>query len=195
MALLEDEVQNEVKERFKELIGPVRLVNFAQKLECHHCEDTRRLTEEIASLSEKITSEIYNFALDKERVQQYKIDKIPAIMEQKAREINLQIKRTPLGFTPIPLKSDGSPLREEEFQKLNTNERRRIEENMKSIQKNIKETFEQFNLLERKSKEELTKFNKDIALSLVGYRIDILKANYKDYLEVLHHLDEVKADL
>ena len=33
MALLKDEVQNEVKERFKELSGPVRLVNFTQKLD------------------------------------------------------------------------------------------------------------------------------------------------------------------
>ena len=30
---------------------------------------------------------------------------------------------------------------------------------------------------------------------MVGYRIDNLKAKYKDYPEVLRHLDEVKADL
>jgi len=116
-------------------------------------------------------------------------------VERKARERDFQIKRTPLGFAPIPLKSDGSPLSEEEFVKLNTNERKRIEENMKSIQKDIKETFEQFNLLERKSKDKLTKFNKDMALSVVGYRIDSLKPKYKDYTDVLHHLDDVKADL
>ncbi|MFQ6067429.1 MAG: hypothetical protein ACE5K3_09160 [bacterium] len=49
---------------------------------------------------------------------------------------------------------------EREFQKLGLEERKRIEDNMKSIQKQIKEAFEQFNLLDRKSKEQLTKFNK-----------------------------------
>jgi len=116
-------------------------------------------------------------------------------MEKKARERRFQIKRTPLGFAPVPLKSDGQPLSEKEFQKLGLEETKRIEENMKSVQKEIKQTFEQFNLLDRKSKEELTKFNKEVALFVVGYRIDNLKAKYKDYLDVLHHLDEVKDDL
>lgn len=62
MALLKDEVQNEARERFKKLTGPVRLVNFTQKIECHYCEETRSLIEEIASLSPKISSQIYNFA-------------------------------------------------------------------------------------------------------------------------------------
>jgi len=81
-------------------------------------------------------------------------------MEKKARERGFQIKRTPLGFAPVPLKSDGQPLSEKEFQKLGLEERKRIEENMKSVQKQIKQTFEQFSLLDRKSKEELTKFNR-----------------------------------
>ena len=77
-------------------------------------------------------------------------------MEKKARERGFQIKRTPLGFAPVPLKSDGQPLSEKEFGKLAPEERKQIEENMKSVQKEIKQTFEQFNLLDRKSKEELT---------------------------------------
>ncbi len=116
-------------------------------------------------------------------------------MGKKARERGFQISRTPLGFAPVPLNSDGEPLSEKEFRKLGLEERKRIEENMKKVQKEIKQTFEQFNLLDRESKEELTKFNKDMALFVVGYRIDNLKAKYKDYPQVLHHLDEVKADL
>ena len=116
-------------------------------------------------------------------------------VEKKARERGFQISRRPLGFASVPVKSDGEPLSEREFQKLSLEERKRIEENMKSVQKQITRTVEQFNLLDRKSKEELAKFNKDMALFVVGYRIDNLKAEYEDYPEVLHHLDEVKADL
>jgi lon-related putative ATP-dependent protease len=115
--------------------------------------------------------------------------------EKKARERGFQIKRTPLGFAPIPLRSDGEPLSERQFEKLAPEERKQIEENMKDVQRQIKQTFEQIALLDRKSKDQLTKFNKDMALFVVGYRIDNLKEEYKDYPEVLHHLDEVKADL
>jgi len=116
-------------------------------------------------------------------------------MEKKAGERGFQISRTPLGFAAVPLKSDGEILSEREFQKLGPGERKRIEERMRSIQKEIKETVGRFNLLDRKSKEGLSKFNKEVALFVVGYRIDNLKAKYEDYPEVLHHLDEVKADL
>ena len=98
MALLKDEVQNEVRERFKKLTGPVRLVNFTQKIECHYCEETRRLTEEIASLSPKISSQVYNFTLDKEKSQQYKIDKIPAIVVEAEKDYGIRFFGIPGGY-------------------------------------------------------------------------------------------------
>jgi len=98
MTLLKDEVQNEVRERFKKLTGLVRLVNFTQKIECHYCEETRRLTEEIASLSPKISSQVYNFALDKEKSQQYKIDKIPAIVVEAEKDYGIRFFGLPGGY-------------------------------------------------------------------------------------------------
>lgn len=98
MALLKNEVVNEVRERFKKLTGSVRLVNFTQKIECHYCEETRRLTEEIASLSSKISVEIYNFALDKEKSQQYKIDKIPAIVVEAEKDYGIRFFGIPGGY-------------------------------------------------------------------------------------------------
>ena len=98
MALLKDEVQNEARERFKKLTGPVRLVNFTQKIECHYCEETRRLIEEIASLSPKISSQIYDFTLDKEKAQQYKIDKIPAIVVEAEKDYGIRFFGIPGGY-------------------------------------------------------------------------------------------------
>ncbi len=98
MVLLKDEVRNEARERFKKLTGQVRLVNFTQKIECRYCEETRRLTEEIASLSPKISSKIYNFALDKEKSQQYKIDKIPALVVEGKRNYGIRFFGIPGGY-------------------------------------------------------------------------------------------------
>jgi len=98
MTLLKDEVRNEARERFKKLTDQVRLVNFTQKIECRYCEETRRLTEEIASLSPKISSRIYNFALDKEVSQQYKIDKIPALVVEGERNYGIRFFGIPGGY-------------------------------------------------------------------------------------------------
>ncbi len=98
MALLKDEVQNEARERFKKLTGQVRLVNFTQKIECHYCEETRRLIEEVASLSPKISSQIYDFTLDKEKAQQYKIDKIPAIVVEGEKDYGIRFFGIPGGY-------------------------------------------------------------------------------------------------
>ncbi len=98
MPLLNNDIQNETKERFKELSGPVRLVNFTQKLECRHCEDTRRLTEEIASFSPKINAKVYNFTIDKEKAQQYKIDKIPAIVVEAKKNYGIRFFGIPGGY-------------------------------------------------------------------------------------------------
>jgi glutaredoxin-like protein len=79
MPLLNESDQQQVQEMFEGLSKPVTLAMFTQELECDFCAETRQLVEEVASLSENITAEIYNFVLDKEKVQEYQIDKIPAV--------------------------------------------------------------------------------------------------------------------
>jgi glutaredoxin-like protein len=61
------------------LVSPVKLVMFTQAIECQFCAETRQIVEEIAGLSDKITTEIYNFVTDKPVAEVYGVDKIPAI--------------------------------------------------------------------------------------------------------------------
>lgn len=61
------------------LVNPVKLVMFTQNIECQFCAETRQIVEEIANLSDKITSEIYDFVTDKATAELYDVDKIPAI--------------------------------------------------------------------------------------------------------------------
>jgi glutaredoxin-like protein len=61
------------------LVNPVKLVMFTQAIECQFCAETRQIVEEITNLSDKITSEIYNFVTDKATADLYDVDKIPAI--------------------------------------------------------------------------------------------------------------------
>ncbi len=78
MALLSEQDQEHLQNEFAGLQTPVKLVVFSQEFECQYCRETRQITEEVAALSDNITLEVYDFVADKEIVEQYNIDKIPA---------------------------------------------------------------------------------------------------------------------
>jgi len=70
-----------VQEILSQLPRTVTLTYFTQELECQFCRETRQLVEELRDLSqEKIKLEIFNFINDKTIADQYKVDKIPAIV-------------------------------------------------------------------------------------------------------------------
>jgi glutaredoxin-like protein len=64
----------------KALVNPVKLVVFTQEIECQFCAETRQIAEEIAELSAKITTEVYDLVDDKAMADLYDVDKIPAIV-------------------------------------------------------------------------------------------------------------------
>ncbi len=105
MSVLEDRVKNEVKKIFTELKEPVKLIVFTQGelikvpgIECETCKDNRLLMEEVASLSEKVSIEIYDFVKDEEKVAQYKIDKIPATIVQGEMDYGIRLYGMPAGY-------------------------------------------------------------------------------------------------
>jgi glutaredoxin-like protein len=99
MPLLEDKDREAVTTLFQEgLVNPVKLVNFTQALECEYCAETRQLAEEIAALSDKIELEVYNFAVDKERVEEYGVDKIPAIAIVGQKDYGVRFYGLPSGY-------------------------------------------------------------------------------------------------
>jgi glutaredoxin-like protein len=105
MAILDDKVKEEVKKMFKELKNPVTLVVFTQDslislpgLECETCKDNRLLMEEVASLSDKISVEIVDFVKDKQKVEEYKIDKIPATVIKGEKDYGIRIYGMPAGY-------------------------------------------------------------------------------------------------
>jgi glutaredoxin-like protein len=79
MTLLKESDQQQLKNQFEALEAPVKLVMFTQEMECQYCSETRQISEEVASLSDKISVEVYDFVRDQEIVEAYNIDKIPAI--------------------------------------------------------------------------------------------------------------------
>jgi len=98
MTLLNDSIRSEVQKRFKELENPVKIINFTQEIECQYCAETRKLMEEIASLSDTLSFEVYNFVTDKGEAQKYKIDKIPATVIMGDKDYGIRFYGIPSGY-------------------------------------------------------------------------------------------------
>jgi len=105
MPVLEEKVKEEVKGMFKDLKEPVKLIVFTQDglikvpgIECEKCKNNRMLMEEIASLSDKISIEVYDFVKDKDKAEQYKIDKIPATIVLGQKDHGIRLYGMPTGY-------------------------------------------------------------------------------------------------
>lgn len=99
MPLIRDEDKETIRKEFAEkLVGPVRLVMFTQTIECEFCAETRQIVEEVAALSDKITAEIYNFVTDKDKAEDYGIDKIPAIAIIGDKDYGIRFYGIPSGY-------------------------------------------------------------------------------------------------
>ncbi len=99
MSLLPDDKKELLKTDFKEkIVDPVRIVMFTQEIECRFCSDTRKLAQELATLSDKITAEIYDFMVDGAKAKEYGIDKIPALAIIGKKNYGVRIYGIPYGY-------------------------------------------------------------------------------------------------
>jgi glutaredoxin-like protein len=112
--VLEEKEKRLVTELFKNLKNPVKLINFTQELECQFCRETRKLLKEVSELSDKVSLEVYNFQLDKEKVSQYGVDKIPATVIEGDKDYGIRYYGMITGYEFAALLQDIVDLSERE---------------------------------------------------------------------------------
>lgn len=99
MSLLPEDKKELLKNDFKEkLVDPVKIVMFTQEIECRFCSDTRKLAQEIAMLSDKITTEVYDFVADGAKAKELGINKIPALAIIGKKDYGVRIYGIPYGY-------------------------------------------------------------------------------------------------
>lgn len=84
--MLDGRVVEKAKEILGSLTGEVKLIAFTQEIECMFCRENTELVKDVASISDRISFELYNFILDKEPCDKYGIDKVPAIVVTSGNE-------------------------------------------------------------------------------------------------------------
>jgi len=99
MPILTERDQTAVRKEFERIGGPVKLVVFSQELAAADlCRQNEELVREVAALSEQITVEVLNLAIDRARAESYGIDQVPAIVVEGARDYGIRFYGVPLGY-------------------------------------------------------------------------------------------------
>lgn len=102
MALLKDKDREFLTKEFGKLTEPVKLVYFTQEHECPYCEMTGQIVNEVAGLSEKITTTVYDFVANKDVADKYRVDKIPAVVVERGgdnpRDFGMRFYGIPSGY-------------------------------------------------------------------------------------------------
>ena len=75
----DEKVAGEIKERFSEMVHPVKLVVFSQALQYPESEEVKRLVEELGTLDPRIIVESKNFVIDEAYAKSMGVERIPAI--------------------------------------------------------------------------------------------------------------------
>ncbi len=93
----------EMKEKVSLLLftqEPSRLIlpDHLKGQECLFCRETKELITEVSSLSDKVDIEIYDFLADKEKAEEYGIDKIPAIVPLGQQDFGIRFFGIPSGY-------------------------------------------------------------------------------------------------
>ena len=98
MGLLREEDVVQIRERFNALVNPVKLVHFTQELNLEYGREAKHLLQEVAAISDKLSLEVFNFLIDKEKVVEYGIDKVPATVVRNGRNYGIRFYGLPAGY-------------------------------------------------------------------------------------------------
>jgi alkyl hydroperoxide reductase subunit AhpF len=101
MALLDQEIRDQITEVFADLDEQIRLLLFTRRKsplvlpgraaddDCPSCEDAQALFGEVADLSDKIELEVHDVRDEPDLASQFGIDKVPALVLRGPNEAGL----------------------------------------------------------------------------------------------------------
>ncbi len=104
--IIKDKDRQQIRQLFRELDQPVKMVMFTQKTECDSCAVTRRLVEELGALSDKLQVEVHDFVKDEDVAKQYRVDKIPAVVLLGDKDYGVRFYGVPSGYEFATLLED-----------------------------------------------------------------------------------------
>lgn len=116
-------------------------------------------------------------------------------LEDEAKSKGFSIRKTVGGLAIVPIKKTGEPLNEEEFDALDDNTRKKIDDLGKLLQEKLDDVVRTLREGEKLVKEMLAKLEREAALTAVGHMIDELKAKHREHEKIINYLENVQEDI
>ena len=98
MAMLSAQHEEEVRRELDKMQGPVKIVVFASELGGETNGQTIGLVREVAALSDRITVEVLNPFIERDRAGAYGIDAAPSLVVEGARDYGIRFLGFPGGY-------------------------------------------------------------------------------------------------
>jgi lon-related putative ATP-dependent protease len=116
-------------------------------------------------------------------------------LDEEAQEKGFSVRKTVSGLIIVPVKKTGEPLTEEEYELLDENTRKKIDEIGRTLQEKLNDVVRLVRESEKMVKEAMGRLEKEAALASVGHPIDELKNKYSDHEKITAYLKDVKEDI
>ncbi|RLE31193.1 ATP-dependent protease [Candidatus Acetothermia bacterium] len=116
-------------------------------------------------------------------------------LEERARSLGFAIQRTPVGINTIPLKQDGTPYSQEEYEALPEADREAILKRQEELQEAIRDTFQRLGQIEEEWQEARRQLTRRAVQFLIEPRFSQLRRKYAGLERVQVFLQEAQADM
>lgn len=116
-------------------------------------------------------------------------------METRCRELGFAIQRTPIGINTLPLRDNGEPLSQEEYDALPKEKRDAIRDHQGEVQAVVQERLQAVAQLDEEREEEVKTLAKEAVLFMIEPHFAQLKNHYAGLTKVIEHLEAVKRNV
>lgn len=116
-------------------------------------------------------------------------------LDEEAKTRGFTVKRGPTGVLIVPVKENGELLSKEEFDALDEQARKKVEETGRMFQEKLNDVVRVLRDADKLVRDMLVKLERMIALDLVGPLIEVMKAKYRDNEKMYRYLDDAKEEI
>lgn len=116
-------------------------------------------------------------------------------LDEDAEEKGFSIRKPVSGLVVVPVKQNGEPLTDEEYESLDKKTKTKMDAIGKVLQEKLNDIVREVRESEKTVKDILSKLERDAALGAVGHLMNEMKNKYKEHEDIISYLSDVTEDI
>ena len=116
------------------------------------------------------------------------------VVEDEAYKEGFVLKQSATGVILVP-RSEDNPMSADEYEALPDDDKEKLEKKKHELHIKIEQALSEVRALEKSAKERIKELEKEVALFSVKHMIDELRFKYREFEDVIEHLNHVQEDV